>query len=106
MRQELHRHIANAVWAFAIVAVSLVATYVLNAAHITIGSLHPLNWLTWVASAPIRLGLIPVFVLAGGPHGSLGGSWIVAAGALLSFVMWFGIIEGIVGISRRLRSSP
>lgn len=98
MRRGLHRHIASAGWAFGIVTVSLGAHYALQAADIMPGSLHPLKWLAWVALAPLFPGLVAVLVVGGGPHGVSGESWAMPATALLSFALWFGIIEGTIAV--------
>ena len=97
----MYRHIASAGWAFAIVAVSLGALYALDAAHITIGSLHPLKWLVWVALAPVFPAWLTLLALGGGPHALSGELWLMPATGVLSFLLWWGII----GSWRRLRPS-
>jgi hypothetical protein len=88
----MHRA-GSAGWAFLIVAVSLSAAYVFDAAG--------LQWLARVALIPVYPVLLAVVGVAGGFHSSAGESrWMIITGVISVFV-WWAIIAGW----RRWRSS-
>ena len=78
--------IRSGAWACAIIAVSLGAAYAFDAAG--------LQWAARVALAPVYPILLVVVGLAGGFHAASGEHrWMIVT-AVVSFVIWWGIIDG------------
>jgi hypothetical protein len=78
---------SSAGWAIALVATSMGAAYVLDAAHF--------QRLALLVMAPVYPIVLAVVGLAGGFHATSGdGRWLVATG-VLSFLVWWGILGSL-----------
>jgi hypothetical protein len=85
----------SAIWAFAIVVVSMGAAYILDA----LGFQMAARWML----VPVYPVLIFMMYLAGGLHSAAGDTGLMIITAIVSWGMWFGLIHTWRIWKKRLR---